>query len=47
LPLLLLVFEFAVIHDPANGRLLLRGDLHQVHSDFTGLLQGFDGFDNA
>ena len=47
LPLLLLVFEFAEIHDPANRRLFLRGDLDQVHADFAGLLQGFDGFDDA
>jgi hypothetical protein len=47
LPLLLLVLEFAVIHDPANGRLLLRGDLHQVQAGFAGLSQGLDGFDDA
>ena len=30
LPLLLLVFEFAVIHDSANRRLFLRRDFDQV-----------------
>jgi hypothetical protein len=47
LPLFLLVLEFAVIHDPANGRLLLWGDFHQIHADFAGPLQGLDGFDDA
>ncbi len=47
LPLLLLVLEFAVIHDPANGRLLLRRDFHEVQADFAGTLQGLDGFDDA
>ena len=47
LPLLLLVLEFAEIHDAANGRLLLRGDLDEVHAGFAGLLQSFNGFDNA
>jgi hypothetical protein len=47
LPLLLLVLEFAVIHDPANRRLFLRGNLHEVQADFTGSLQSFDGFDDA
>jgi hypothetical protein len=43
----LLVLEFAVIHDPANRRLFLRGNLHEVQADFTGSLQSFDGFDDA
>jgi hypothetical protein len=47
LTLFLLVFEFAEIHDPANGRLFLRGNLDQVHADFSGLLQGLDGFDHT
>jgi len=47
LPLLLLVFEFAVIHDPANGRLLLRRDLDEVHADFAGACQGFNRFDDT
>jgi hypothetical protein len=47
LALLLLVFEFAEIHDSANGWFFLRGNFHQVHTDFAGLLQGLDGFDHA
>ena len=47
LPLLLLVLEFAEIHDAANGRLLLGSDLDEVHAGVAGLLQSFDGFDNA
>jgi len=47
LPLLLLVLEFAEIHDAAYGRLLLRGNLNEVHAGVAGLLQSFDGFDNA
>ena len=44
LPLLLLVLEFAEVHDAANGRLLLRGDFHKVEADFAGPLKGFDRF---
>ena len=47
LPLLLLVLEFAEIHDPADGRLLLRGDFHKVEAKVFGTLQGFGGFENA
>jgi hypothetical protein len=47
LPLFLLVLEFAVIHDAANGRLFLGRDFHQIHANFAGLLQGLDGFDDA
>jgi hypothetical protein len=47
LPLLLLVLELAVIHDPANGRLLLRRDFDKVQADFAGPLEGVDGFDDA
>jgi hypothetical protein len=47
LALLLLVFEFAEIHDSANRRFFLWRDFHQVHTDFTGLLQGLNRFDHA
>jgi hypothetical protein len=47
LPLLLLVFEFAEVHDAANGRLLLRRNLHQVEAEVFGALKGFGGFENA
>lgn len=47
LPLLLLVLEFAVIHDPANGRLFLGRDFDEVEADFLGALEGVDGFENA
>jgi hypothetical protein len=47
LPLLLLVLEFAVIHDAANRRLLLGRDFHEVQADFAGTLQGLYGFDDA
>ena len=30
LPLFLLVFELAKVHDPADGRLFLRRHLHQI-----------------
>jgi hypothetical protein len=39
LSLLLLVLEFAVIHDSANWRFLGRGDLYQIEPGFTGLLK--------
>ena len=46
LSLLFLVFEFAVIHDSANGRLSVRTDLDQIHSGFKGQVQGIlDGGD--
>jgi hypothetical protein len=35
LSLLLLVLEFAVVHDAANRRLLLRRHFHQIHPDFA------------
>ncbi len=47
LPLFLLVLEFAVIHDAANGRLFLRRNFHQVQAGFACPLQGFAGIDNA
>jgi hypothetical protein len=47
LPLLLLVLEFAKIHDSASGRLLLRGDFHKVEAKIFGTLKGLDGFEDA
>jgi hypothetical protein len=47
LPLLLLVLEFAVIHDAANGRLFLRRDFNEVEPDFAGTRKGVDGFENT
>jgi hypothetical protein len=47
LPLLLLVLEFAVIHDAANGRLLLWRDFNEVEPDFAGTRKGVDGFENT
>ena len=47
LPLLLLVFEFAVVHDPANGRLFLRCNFDEVEADFAGTCKGIRGFDDA
>jgi hypothetical protein len=47
LPLLLLVLEFAVIHDAANGRLLLGRDFHEVEADFAGAGESVDGFENS
>src|SRR5208283_2724082 len=35
LSLLLLIFEFAEIHDSANRRSLGRGDLHQIEVDLS------------
>jgi hypothetical protein len=46
LPLLLLVLEFAVIHDPANGRLFLRGDFDEIKPSFAGTLKRVDGLDD-
>jgi hypothetical protein len=36
LPLLLLVLEFAEIHDSADGRLFLRSDLDKIEANFFG-----------
>jgi hypothetical protein len=47
LPLFLLVLEFAVIHDAANGRLFLGCHFHQVQTGFASPLQGLAGIDNA
>ena len=47
LPLLLLVLEFAEVHDAANGRLLLRRDFHKVEAEVFGALKGFGSFENA
>ncbi len=47
LALLLLVLEFAEIHDSANGRFFLGGNFHQVHTNIASLLQSLDCFDNA
>jgi hypothetical protein len=47
LPLLLLVLEFAVVHDAANGRLFLGRNFHQVEADFFSTLQSVDGFEDA
>jgi hypothetical protein len=42
-----LVFEFAVIHDAANGRLLLRRDFNKVEADFAGTRKRVDGFEDT
>ena len=47
LPLLLLVLEFAEIHDSANGRLLLRRDFDKVEAKVFGTLKGVDSFQDA
>ena len=47
LPLLLLVLEFAKIHDSANGRLLLGRDFHKVEAKIFGTLKGVDSFQDA
>ena len=47
LPLLLLVLEFAVIHDSANGRLFLGRDFHKVEAKFFSTLKGFGSFEHA
>ena len=47
LPLLLLVLEFAEVHDSANGRLLRRRDLDQIETCGPGLLQRFVGTDDS
>src|SRR5436309_2506422 len=36
-----LVLELAVVHDPAHGRLGLRGDLDEVQIELLGLAKGF------
>lgn len=46
LSLLLLVLELAVIHDPANWRLLGRRDFHQVESNVAGAIECFFGWDD-
>ena len=47
LPLLLLVLEFAVIHDSANGRLLLGRDFYKIEAEVFGALKGFSSFEDA
>ncbi len=47
LPLFLLVLEFAVIHDAANGRLLLRRHLDEVKAHFASAGERVYGFENA
>jgi hypothetical protein len=47
LPLLLLVLEFAVIHDSANGRLLLGRDFYKIEAEVFGALKGFGSFEDA
>jgi hypothetical protein len=47
LPLLLLVLEFAEVHDAANRRLLLRRDFYEVEAEVFGTLQGFGSFEYA
>jgi hypothetical protein len=47
LPLLLLVLEFAVIHDAANGRLFLRRHFHKVESNFAGSLKCLNRLEDA
>jgi hypothetical protein len=47
LPLFLLVFELTEVHDPADGRLLGRGDLDQIEPGGTGLLQCLVGADDS
>jgi hypothetical protein len=47
LPLLLLVLEFAEIHDSANGRLFLGRDFHKVEAKVAGTLKGVDSFQDA
>jgi hypothetical protein len=47
LPLLLLVLEFAKVHDAANGRLLLRRDFHKIEANVFGSLKGVGSFEDA
>ena len=47
LPLFLLVFELAEVHDAADGRLLGRSNFDQIHAGGTGLLQCFVGTDDS
>lgn len=46
LPLFLLVLKLPVIHDAADGRLLLGSDFHEVEPRFACSLQGLDGLDD-
>lgn len=43
LPLLLLILELAVVHDPAYRRLFLRCHLNQIETTFARLCQGLVG----
>ena len=43
----LVVFVFAVIHDSANRRFLTRSDLDEIQSSFSGVIQGFFGWDDS
>jgi hypothetical protein len=47
LPFLLLVLELAKVHDATDGRLFGRGDLDQIESGGTGLLERFVGADDS
>ena len=47
LPLLLLVLELAVVHDPANGRFFLGRNFDKVQAGFAGTRERLDGFQNA
>ena len=47
LPLLLLVLEFAEIHDAANRRLLLGRNLYKIEAEFPGTLKGVYRFQDA
>jgi hypothetical protein len=47
LPLLLLVLEFAEVHDSANRRLLLRRDFHEIETDFAGASECIYSFEDA
>ena len=39
-PPFLFIQPFAIIHDPAHGRLAVRCDFHKVQTRFLGLAQG-------
>jgi len=47
LPLLLLVLEFAEVHDATNGRLLLGRDFYKVEAEVFGSLKSFGSFEDA
>src|SRR5262249_31484274 len=47
LPLFLLVFEFAVIHDPAYGRPLVGGDLDEVKACLPGQIERLGSLDDS